>query len=119
MIQQFLDVQVKVAVHTAGINFGDILKLVGQYQEKPTLPFSPGRGLCRSGAGSRRRSGIIQGGRALIKVRPPPLYLSYTSSAFIRIVARPKIIHHRYKICRFDNDIQGYDLHFSKIMVRY
>lgn len=25
-----------------GVNFGDLLMLVGQYQEKPPLPFSPG-----------------------------------------------------------------------------
>ncbi|XP_011668878.2 quinone oxidoreductase-like protein 2 homolog [Strongylocentrotus purpuratus] len=34
--------KVKIAVHSVGINFGDLLMLVGQYQEKPPLPFSPG-----------------------------------------------------------------------------
>ena len=34
--------QVRLAVHAAGINFADILMVAGQYQEKPSFPFSPG-----------------------------------------------------------------------------
>ncbi|EDO48177.1 predicted protein [Nematostella vectensis] len=34
--------QVRVAVHSCGINFADILKCIGKYQEKPELPFVPG-----------------------------------------------------------------------------
>ncbi len=34
--------QVKVAVHACGINFGDILMVAGQYQVKPSFPFTPG-----------------------------------------------------------------------------
>jgi NADPH2:quinone reductase len=33
---------VRIAVHAAGINFGDLLLISGQYQEKPAFPFSPG-----------------------------------------------------------------------------
>ncbi|CAH1265208.1 VAT1 [Branchiostoma lanceolatum] len=33
---------VKVAVHSAGINFADILMVAGAYQERPELPFVPG-----------------------------------------------------------------------------
>ena len=34
--------QAQIAVHAAGVNFGDTLMVTGQYQEKPDLPFSPG-----------------------------------------------------------------------------
>ncbi|XP_071478449.1 quinone oxidoreductase-like protein 2 homolog [Diadema antillarum] len=34
--------EVKIAVHSVGVNFGDLLMVIGQYQEKPPLPFSPG-----------------------------------------------------------------------------
>jgi NADPH2:quinone reductase len=33
---------VRVAVHAAGVNFGDVLMVAGQYQEKPPFPFTPG-----------------------------------------------------------------------------
>jgi len=34
--------EVTVRVRAAGVNFADIVLVRGQYQEKPTLPFSPG-----------------------------------------------------------------------------
>lgn len=34
--------QVRVAVHSCGINFADILMCLGKYQDKPNLPFIPG-----------------------------------------------------------------------------
>ncbi|KAM7429867.1 hypothetical protein ABFA07_019361 [Porites harrisoni] len=34
--------QVRVAIHSCGINFADILMCLGKYQEKPPLPFIPG-----------------------------------------------------------------------------
>src|SRR5690348_6801157 len=34
--------QVLIDVHAAGVNFGDMLMVLGQYQEKPPLPFTPG-----------------------------------------------------------------------------
>ena len=34
--------EAQIAVHAAGVNFGDTLMVTGQYQEKPDLPFSPG-----------------------------------------------------------------------------
>src|SRR5579883_2502903 len=33
---------VRVAVHAAGVNFGDTLMIEGKYQEKPPFPFVPG-----------------------------------------------------------------------------
>jgi NADPH2:quinone reductase len=33
---------VRVAVHAAGVNFGDTLMIEGKYQEKPPFPFIPG-----------------------------------------------------------------------------
>jgi NADPH2:quinone reductase len=33
---------VRIAVEAAGINFGDLLLVAGQYQEKPAFPFTPG-----------------------------------------------------------------------------
>ena len=34
--------EVLVRVVTCGLNFGDTLLVKGSYQEKPTLPFTPG-----------------------------------------------------------------------------
>lgn len=33
---------VRIAIHAAGLNFGDLLLITGQYQEKPAFPFCPG-----------------------------------------------------------------------------
>ena len=34
--------KVRLRIHSVGVNFGDILMVQGQYQEKPHLPFTPG-----------------------------------------------------------------------------
>ncbi|MFQ5612265.1 MAG: NADPH:quinone oxidoreductase family protein [Anaerolineae bacterium] len=34
--------QVRIAVHACGINFADVLMVMGQYQVRPPFPFSPG-----------------------------------------------------------------------------
>jgi len=34
--------QVRISVHAAGVNFGEMLMVEGKYQEKPSLPFTPG-----------------------------------------------------------------------------
>jgi len=34
--------EIRVAVHTASVNFGDVLVAMGRYQVKPALPFTPG-----------------------------------------------------------------------------
>ena len=33
---------VRVAIHGAGLNFADLLLIAGQYQTKPSMPFTPG-----------------------------------------------------------------------------
>ncbi|MEM7669511.1 MAG: NADPH:quinone oxidoreductase family protein [Pseudomonadota bacterium] len=38
--------QVRLRVHACGVNFADTLMVVGKYQEKPPLPFSPGLEVC-------------------------------------------------------------------------
>jgi len=38
--------EVRVRVHTCGINFGDTLIVQGKYQEKFELPFTPGMEIC-------------------------------------------------------------------------
>jgi len=38
--------EVRVRVHTCGINFGDTLIVQGKYQEKFDMPFSPGMEIC-------------------------------------------------------------------------
>ena len=38
--------EVRVAVETASLNFGDLLLMSGRYQEKPDLPFTLGMELC-------------------------------------------------------------------------
>ena len=35
--------EVLIKVHAAGCNFSDVLMMRGRYQEKPALPFIPGR----------------------------------------------------------------------------
>ncbi|WP_369138279.1 NADPH:quinone oxidoreductase family protein [Modestobacter versicolor] len=40
------DGQLLVQVRAAGLNFPDVLMTLGQYQEKPPLPFTPGVELC-------------------------------------------------------------------------
>ncbi|XP_041073613.1 quinone oxidoreductase-like protein 2 isoform X1 [Polyodon spathula] len=35
--------EVRVSVHCCGVNFADILACQGLYQEKPPLPFTPGK----------------------------------------------------------------------------
>ena len=37
-----LFLKVRLRIHSVGVNFGDILMVQGQYQEKPQLPFTPG-----------------------------------------------------------------------------
>lgn len=34
--------QVRISIKAAGINFADVLKIAGKYQEKPSLPWVPG-----------------------------------------------------------------------------
>ena len=34
--------QVCIDVHAAGVNFGEMLMVLGQYQERPAVPFTPG-----------------------------------------------------------------------------
>ncbi|CAD5125527.1 DgyrCDS13733 [Dimorphilus gyrociliatus] len=34
--------EVRIGVHYAAVNFGDVLQIQGKYQEKPRLPFVPG-----------------------------------------------------------------------------
>lgn len=34
--------QARIAIHACGLNFADLLMADGKYQEKPTLPFTPG-----------------------------------------------------------------------------
>jgi NADPH:quinone reductase len=34
--------QIAIDVHAAGVNFGEMLMVLGQYQEKPPVPFTPG-----------------------------------------------------------------------------
>ncbi|BBK29597.1 NADPH2:quinone reductase [Stella humosa] len=53
--------QVRVAVHAVGINFADGLMVLGQYQEKPPLPFVPGL----------EAAGIVEAcGEGVTRVRP-------------------------------------------------
>ncbi|MEE9454221.1 MAG: NADPH:quinone oxidoreductase family protein [Paracoccaceae bacterium] len=40
--------EVRLRVHTCGINFGDTLIVKGKYQEKFPLPFTPGMEICAS-----------------------------------------------------------------------
>ncbi|HZL58402.1 MAG TPA: NADPH:quinone oxidoreductase family protein [Stellaceae bacterium] len=60
------DGSVRIALHAAGVNFGEMLMVLGQYQEKPALPFTPGfeaAGVVRErGAGV---AGLVVGQRVM------------------------------------------------------
>ena len=62
--------EVRVAVHAAGINFPDILMAAGEYQLKPTLPFTPGveaaGEVAEVGADV---GGVAVGDRVIVKMR--------------------------------------------------
>jgi NADPH:quinone reductase len=49
------DGQLLVKVRAAGLNFPDVLMTLGQYQEKPPLPFTPGVELCGEVVGTGQR----------------------------------------------------------------
>jgi NADPH2:quinone reductase len=62
--------QVRVAVHAAGINFPDILMVAGEYQLKPELPFTPGveaAGEVIEVAGDV--TGVAVGDRVIVRMR--------------------------------------------------
>jgi NADPH:quinone reductase len=73
--------QVLVKVHSAALNFPDILLIAGKYQFKPALPFSPGlevagtidsvgAGVTRFAPGQRVLAGLSMGGFAEFAVAP-------------------------------------------------
>jgi NADPH2:quinone reductase len=47
--------QLLVKVRAAGLNFPDVLMAMGQYQERPPLPFTPGVELCGEVVGTGQR----------------------------------------------------------------
>jgi NADPH:quinone reductase len=49
------DGQLLVEVRAAGLNFPDVLMAMGQYQERPPLPFTPGVELCGEVVGTGQR----------------------------------------------------------------
>ena len=71
--------QVAIDVHAAGVNFGEMLMVLGQYQEKPPVPFTPGfevagvvravgDGIARFKPGDRVMAALPWGGYAEIAV---------------------------------------------------
>ena len=58
------DGQVLVEVRAAGLNFPDVLMAMGQYQERPPLPFTPGVELCGEVVGHRSAGARLTGRRA-------------------------------------------------------
>ena len=61
--------EVLVKVHSAALNFPDLLLIAGKYQVKPPLPFSPGSGIAGTvhslGAGV---TGLTPGQRVLAQL---------------------------------------------------
>jgi NADPH2:quinone reductase len=49
------DGQLLVQVRAAGLNFPDVLMAMGQYQERPPLPFTPGVEICGEVVGTGQR----------------------------------------------------------------
>ncbi|MBZ5523183.1 MAG: NADPH:quinone oxidoreductase family protein [Acidobacteriia bacterium] len=92
------DGAVRIAIHAAGLNFADLLLIAGQYQSKPSLPFTPGSEaagvITEVGAGVRhlkagdRVMAILEGGgyaeEAVVdaaRVLPIPPNMSFDEAA--------------------------------------
>src|SRR4051794_21406953 len=61
--------QVRVAIHAAGINFPDILMAAGEYQLKPTLPFTPGMEAAGDVIEIGGTAGVAVGDKVIVKMR--------------------------------------------------
>src|SRR4051812_19478068 len=61
--------QVRVAIHAAGINFPDILMAAGEYQLKPTLPFTPGMEAAGDVVEVDGTAGVAVGDKVIVKMR--------------------------------------------------
>ena len=61
--------EVKIRVRAAGVNFADTLMIAGQYQVKPSLPFSPGLEVVGEVVASGERAGFDAGQRVMAQLR--------------------------------------------------
>lgn len=61
--------QVRVAIHAAGLNFPDVLMVVGDYQLKPPLPFTPGMEAAGEVIEVSGVDGVRVGDRVMVKAR--------------------------------------------------
>jgi NADPH2:quinone reductase len=61
--------EVRVAIRAAGINFPDILMAAGEYQLKPTLPFTPGVEAAGDVVEVNDAKGVALGDRVIVKMR--------------------------------------------------
>jgi NADPH:quinone reductase len=61
--------EVRVAIHTAGINFPDILMAAGEYQLKPPLPFTPGVEAAGEVTEVNDATGVAVGDKVILKLR--------------------------------------------------
>lgn len=74
--------QVLVAVHAVGINFADGLMVLGQYQEKPPVPFTPGL----------EAAGVVEAcGEGVTRVRPGDRVIALVDTgAYAEAVVAPE-----------------------------
>jgi NADPH2:quinone reductase len=61
--------EVRVAIHAAGINFPDILMAAGEYQLKPSLPFTPGVEAAGEVTEINDAAGVAVGDKVILKLR--------------------------------------------------
>ena len=61
--------QVRVAIRAAGINFPDILMAAGEYQLKPSLPFTPGSEAAGDVVEVSGAAGVAVGDKVIVKMR--------------------------------------------------
>ncbi|MGY3588336.1 NADPH2:quinone reductase [Bradyrhizobium sp. USDA 4341] len=61
--------QVRVAIRAAGINFPDILMAAGEYQLKPSLPFTPGSEAAGDVVEVNGASEVAVGDKVIVKMR--------------------------------------------------
>jgi NADPH:quinone reductase len=61
--------QVRVAIRAAGLNFPDVLMAAGEYQLKPTLPFTPGMEAAGDVVEVGGTAGVAVGDKVILKMR--------------------------------------------------
>ncbi len=74
--------EVRLRVEACGVNFADVLKVQGKYQEKQDLPFAPGAELC----------GVVEAVGAGARLAPGTRVAALTSDGFAEYALAPEAV---------------------------